>query len=216
MGWAWKSSMNSAGQHPPILWLLPMPPAMWLLDYKPSPGYWLPSLPCPSVVWFDPRWGDSLSHICLASGHYLDCPLLGGGVSLSGSLSQGKSFSLTLIFGTRGSMMLDKPWWPHTGCSAPSGKAQACPWPHMRTGLGLCHLPVNTFFQRTWGLTVSSCRCQCFSACVKLCAGQFKRVYKSLYNWLAGESISFPPFNFFNCVLIEECACSTMACACGL
>jgi hypothetical protein len=64
----------------------------------------------------------------------------------------------------------------HTGSSAPSGKTQACPRPHIRTGLGPCHLPVSTFFQRTQGLTVSSCDCQCLSGGVKPCYGQLKKI----------------------------------------
>jgi hypothetical protein len=56
--------------------------------------------------------GGSLSRVCLASGCFLGHPLVSGGVSLSGSLSQGESSSLgLLIFGTRESMRLDRLRW---------------------------------------------------------------------------------------------------------
>jgi hypothetical protein len=52
-----------------------------------------------------------------------------------------------------------------------------------RTGLGLCHLAVNTFFQRNWGLPVDSCVCQCLSVGIKPCSVKFKKlkVYKTLF-----------------------------------
>jgi hypothetical protein len=65
------------------------------------------------LIW--PQVGGSLSCISLSAGCLLDHPLVGGGISLSYSLSWGESSTLSLlIFGTSGSMELDKPWWyPH-------------------------------------------------------------------------------------------------------
>jgi hypothetical protein len=145
----------------------------------------------------------------LSSGCFLGCPLVGGGVSLSGSLSWGESSSSASSSSGPGDLWgLTNCNGTHTKCSAPLGKTQACPQPHIRIGLGPCHLPVNTFFQRTWGLTVGFCGCQCFSVGVKPGSRQFKtfRVYKALCIWLAGGSTSSPPFNFFDCILRVACS----------
>jgi hypothetical protein len=104
------SRMHRPGQHPPVLWLWLMPPAVWC-------GHRLPVSIVAMVTSFLllPQVGGSLSHICLVGSCLLGRPLVGEGISLRGSLFWGKSSSLSLlIFGTRGSMRLDKLWWyPH-------------------------------------------------------------------------------------------------------
>jgi hypothetical protein len=84
---------------------------------------WVPATPRLLVIIFAmsisflnwPQVGGSLSRVCLACSHFLGYPLVNGWVSLRSSLSWGESSSLSLlIFRTRGSMRLDKPWWyPH-------------------------------------------------------------------------------------------------------
>jgi hypothetical protein len=172
---------------------------MWLCDSQPFSGYWLPLSPCLLVFLIWPQVGGSLSCICLTSSHFLGCPLVSG-VSLSGSQSQGESSSLSLlIFGTRGPMRLDKPqWYPHwMFCTF--RKNTACHWPHIRTGLGPCHLPVNTFFWRTWGQTVDSCSCQCLSVGIKPCSGQFKKLRVQQFVWASpnqAQRLGYLPRNY--------------------
>jgi hypothetical protein len=82
------------------------------------------------LIW--PQVVGSLSCVCLTSGHFFGCLLVSGGVNLSGSLSRGESSSLSLlIFGTRGPWGLTNHYGTHTGCSASSGKPQACPQLHI-------------------------------------------------------------------------------------
>jgi hypothetical protein len=59
-------------------------------------------------IW--PQVGGPLFCVYLAGSCFLGHPLVGRGISLSVSLSWGESSSLSLlIFGTGGSMRLDKP-----------------------------------------------------------------------------------------------------------
>jgi hypothetical protein len=82
------------------------------------------------LIW--PQVGGSLSCICLTSSHFLGCLLVSGGVSLSGSLSWDKSsVSASSSLGPGDPWGLTNHDGAHTGCSAPSGKTQTCPGPHM-------------------------------------------------------------------------------------
>jgi hypothetical protein len=164
------------------------------------------------LIW--PQVGGSLSHICLAnglpSGQWRSQPQP---FPVPGRVFQSQSPHLwnqgiheawqTAMVPTLGVLHVQE---KHKHALDPT------------TGSVPCHLQVNTFFQRTWGLTIGSCDCQWLSVGVKPCSGQFKklRVYKALCNWLAGGITSFPPFNTCNHILRVACACSTMACPWGL
>jgi hypothetical protein len=131
------------------------------------------------LIW--PQVGGSLSHVCLTSSHFLSHPLFGGGVSLSGSLSWGESSSLSLLmFGTRGSMRLDKPWWYPHWVLCTFRKNRSMPSTPHQDRTRTVPFASQHIFQRTRGLTVGSWGCQCLSASVKLCSGQLKKL--SVYN----------------------------------
>jgi hypothetical protein len=106
---------------------------------------------------------------------------LGSSPPLSGGASASDGWWVPCIFTNHEGTQI--------GLSAPSGKTQAWPWPHNKTGLRPCQALVISSFHNTCGKCCLLQCSQCFSAGVKLYSEQFKnfKVKRALLIWVAGE-----------------------------